>query len=113
MKNKKLILGLLVAGAVGFYFYNKSKNKSKGATSSFDGDGDFFNFGETPPKKRETGIIQAGTRSGESIGASYCEVVSGNVGYAGMSLSNNRVIVRTGNGTTLICPRGQRYDLPR
>lgn len=114
MKNKKLILGLLVAGAVGLYFYKKNMNKTKGRMSSFDGDDNFFNFGEgNLPKTKEQGIIQAGTRSGESIGASYCEVVSGNVGYAGMVIGNNRIIVRTGNGTTTICPRGQRYDLPR
>lgn len=114
MKNKKLILGLLVVGAVGFYIYNKNKNKSKGATSSFTGGEEFFNFGEiNPPKTKETGIVQAGTRSGESIGQASCEVVQGNVGYVGMVLSNNRIIVRTGNGTTLICPRGQRSDLPR
>ena len=114
MKNKKLILGLLVAGAVGYYFYKKNKNKSIGATSSFSGDDGFFNFGEIgQPKTKETGIVQAGTRSGESIGQTSCEVVQGNVGYVGMALSNNRIIVRTGNGTTLICPRGQRSDLPR
>lgn len=114
MKNKKLILGLLVVGAVGFYMYKKNRDKAKGSMSSFDGDDNFFNIeGIGTPKTKETGIIQAGTRSPESIGASYCEVVQGNVGYAGMVIGNNRVIVRTGNGTTLICPRGQRYDLPR
>jgi len=114
MKKKKLIFGLLEEEKKGFYFYNKNKNKSISKTSSFTGDDDFFNFGEgNPPKTKEQGIIQAGTRSGESIGASYCEVVSGNVGYAGMVIGNNRIIVRTGNGTTTICPRGQRYDLPR
>ena len=100
MKNKKLILGLLVVG-VGFYMYKKYKNKD----TSFEGIGQ--------PKTKESGIVQAGTRSGESIGQSGCEVVSGNVGYVGMALSNNRIIARTGDGTTLICPRGQRNDLPK
>ncbi len=114
MKNKKLIFGLLAVGVVGFYMYKKNKDKAKGRMSSFDGDDNFFNFGEiNPPKTKETGIIQAGTREPNSIGASYCEVVSGNVGYAGMVIGNNRIIVRTGGGTTTICPRGQRYDLPR
>lgn len=96
MKKNKLIIGLLVAGAVGFYIYKKNKNKN------------FFNFGEI-----ETSIVQPGTRDGQSIGQKYCEVVSGNAGVVGMALSNNRIIVRTGNGTTTICPRGQQYDLPR
>ncbi len=114
MKNKKLIIGVLVAGAVAFYIYKKNKDKPKARMSSFTGDDSFFNLeGIGTPKTKETGIVQAGTRSGESIGATSCEVVSGNVGYAGMVIGNNRIIVRTGNGTTLICPRGQRYDLPR
>lgn len=112
MKNKKLIFGLLAVGVVGFYIYKKNKDKAKGRMSSFDGDDNFFNFGEVP-KTKQTVITQAGTRSGESIGEKYCEIVQGNVGSAGMRLSNNRIIVRTGNGTTLICPRGQQYDLPR
>ena len=102
MKNKKLILGLFVVG-LGLYMYKKYKNKD--TNTSFEGIGQ--------PKTKELGIVQAGTRSGESIGQSGCEVVSGNVGYVGMALSNNRIIVRTGNGTTLICPRGQRSDLPK
>lgn len=113
-KNTKTILGVVAVAGIGYYLYNQWKNK-KGSSKNFANyvDDDFFNVGGKLTGQKESGIVQAGTRSGLDIGASGCEIVDGNVGYAGMALSNNRIIVRTGNGTTLICPRGQRYDLPR
>jgi len=110
-KNTKNILMVGGFAVVGYLIY-KQMSKPKNFANYVDDD--FFNFGEVnPPKTKEQGIVQAGTRDGQTIGQSYCEVVAGNVGNVGMPLSNNRIIVRTGNGTTLICPRGQRYDLPR
>jgi hypothetical protein len=83
MKNKKLIIGLLVVGAVGFYFYKKNKNKSKGASSSFTGDDNFFNITAKPKG---------------------CEVVSGNVNVpVPYKLDDGRYIVGTGSGSTIIC----------
>lgn len=120
-KNIKTLLSFLVIGGVGYFVYNewKKRQPKKNFANYVDDDffnyvdADFYNVGGKLTGQKESGIVQAGTRSGLDIGASGCEIVEGNVGYAGMSLSNNRVIVRTGNGTTLICPRGQRYDLPR
>jgi hypothetical protein len=110
-KNTKNILMVGGLAVVGYLIY-KQMSKPKNFANYVDDD--FFNFGEAnPPKTKESGIVQAGTRSAESIGATSCEVVSGAVAYAPMYLSNNRVVVRTGNGTSTICPRGQRYDLPR
>jgi hypothetical protein len=104
MKNKKLILGLLVAGAVGFYFYNKNKNKSKSATSSFDGDDGFFNF------TKSSGASTTGK-------SKSCRLVDGsvNVGSLPFRLGSGEYIISTsqiggasGMGQTLICP-----EIPR
>ncbi len=112
-KNTKTILGVVAVAGIGYYLYMQYKKKQGAKNFANYVDDDFFNVGGKLTGQRESGLVQAGTRSGESIGAIGCEIVQGNVGYAGMSLSNNRIIVRTGNGTTLICPRGQYSDMPR
>lgn len=104
----KTILTVLAVGGVGYYLYTQWRKKQ--GTKNFANyvEDDFMNFGGG--KKTKQATIGG---SGEQIGAMGCEIVQGNVGYAGMPLSNNRIIVRTGNGTSLICPRGQVRDMPR
>jgi hypothetical protein len=115
-KNTKTLLTIAGVGVVGYIIYNKfikkgSKNFSNFAEQEFSNyaDEDFFNVGGG----KVTGTKQTTLQTGVNIGSTGCEIVQGNVGYAGMPLSNNRIIVRTGNGTTLVCPRGQQYDMPR
>jgi hypothetical protein len=104
MKNKKLILGLLVVGAVGFYMYKKYKGKSQGATSSFSGDDGFFNF------TKSSGASTTGK-------SKSCHIVDGsvNVGSLPYRLGSGDYIISTsqsggasGHGQTLICP-----EIPR
>jgi hypothetical protein len=114
--NTKTLLTIAGVGVVGYIIYKQffkkgSKNFSNFAEQEFSNytDEEFFNVGGG----KVTGTKQTALQSGVNIGATGCEIVQGNVGYAGMPLSNNRIIVRTGNGTTLVCPRGQQYDMPR
>lgn len=109
-KNTKTILGVVAIAGIGYYLYNQYM-KNKGAKKNFVNyvDEDFYNVGGG----KVTGTKQTTlSSSGANIGAMGCEIVQGNAGYVGMPLSNNRIIVRTGNGTTLICPRGQQSDMP-
>lgn len=108
-KKTKTIIGVVAVVGIGYYLYKQMK-KNQGSNKNFANyvDEEFFNVGGKITGGKQTTL----STSGEQIGAMGCEIVQGNVGYAGMALSNNRIIVRTGNGTTLICPRGQRYDMP-
>lgn len=109
-KNTKTILGVVAVAGIGYYLYNQYM-KNKGAKKNFVNyvDEDFYNVGGG----KVTGTKQTTlSNTGANIGAMGCEIVAGNVGYAGMPLSNNRIIVRTGDGTTLVCPRGQQSDMP-
>jgi hypothetical protein len=115
MKNKKLILGLLVVGAVGFYMYKKYKGKSQGATSSFSGDDGFFNSSFSGDDKFFNFTKSSGTSTtGKS---KSCHLVDGsvNVGSLPYRLGSGDYIISTsqsggasGNGQTLICP-----EIPR
>lgn len=91
-KNTKMLLGLAAVVGVGYYAYKK--NWFKGAYKNFASDDKYSNL--TAP-----------------IGCTFYE---GNTGYVGMILTgwgtNGGVIVSTGNGQTLVCPRGQRYTMP-
>jgi hypothetical protein len=100
--NTKTILTVLVVGGVGYYLFNQWKKKQ--GTKNFANyvDDDFMNL-EGGKKTKQATI--GGT--GSQVGAQGCEIVTGNVGYTGMPLGNNRIICRTGNGSTLICPRSQ------
>ena len=77
---------LMVGGVaiVGYLLYKKYGNKPSSNTSSFSGgDDNFFNITATPKG---------------------CEVVSGNVSVpVPFKLDDNRYIVATGSGSTVIC----------
>lgn len=104
-KNTKTILGVVAVAGIGYYLYNQYK-KNKGAKNFANYvDDDFFNFKGKTKGQKETGVVQAGTLDGGTIGESGCELVAGNISVK--YLSNNRVVCRTGNGTSLICPRSQ------
>ena len=90
MKNKT-ILTILVLGAVGYWIYSRKKaNKSLNPfakSSSFAGDDNFFNY---------------------TSGRKNCEVYAGNVSVPiPTRLANGDVIVKTGGGSTVVCPPNQ------
>jgi len=103
MKNKKLILGLFVVGAVGFYMYKKYKGKSSEAMSSFDGDNGFFNFtkssgSSTTGKSKSCRIVDGGV----SVPVPY------RLGDGDYIISTTMSGGASGHGQTLICP-----EIPR
>ena len=91
-KNTKMLLGVAVVVGVGYYAY--SKNWFKNPFKNFVADDNYLNL--TAPQG--------------------CQFYSGNVGYVGMPITSfgtqGGVIVSTGNGQTLVCPKGQRSVMP-
>jgi hypothetical protein len=93
----KTILGALALGGVAFYLYKRKKDGKSlnpfAKSSSFAGDEGFFN------------LTQVGYYTS-------CQTFSGNAGYVGMPVGSNGVIVATGNGRTIVCPKGQSSNMP-
>jgi hypothetical protein len=92
-KNTKTLLGVVALVGVGYYAYKK--NWFKNPFKSFTANENYLNL--TAPQG--------------------CTFYSGNAGYVGQVITswgaNGGVIVSTGGGQTLVCPRGQRYTNPQ
>jgi hypothetical protein len=91
-KNTKTILGVVALGGLIYYAYKK--NWVKNPFSNFVDDSKYSNLS-----------AQQG-----------CVTYGGNVGYVGMPITSfgtsGGVIVSTGSGQTVVCPKGQRSVMP-
>jgi len=96
MKNKTIVT-ILVLGAVGYWVYTRNKAKKSlnpfAKSSKFTGDEATF-FDDT--------YFNASGRRG-------CEVYAGNVSVrVPFRLGNGDIVVKTGGGTTVVCPPNQQ-----
>lgn len=100
-KNTKTILGVVAVVGIGYWLYKK--NWLKNPFSNFNANEDAFKHFTTDDNFLN--LTQEG-----------CQTFSGNVGYVGMAITsygtNGGIIVSTGNGQTVVCPKGQRYVMP-
>ena len=100
MKNKTIVT-IAVLGAVGFWIYSRKKAKKSlnpfAKTSSFTGDEVSY---------WDNAFSNASGRR------KNCEVYQGNVNVpVPLRLDNGDVIVKTGGGTTVVCPPNQQGSL--
>jgi hypothetical protein len=99
MTNKtKTIIAVVGIGLVAYYVWmRKKQGKSMmpfGKSSSFSGDENFFN-------------LQGGVQGGTTTTSKGCQLYAGDGVVVGTILDGTRIVVRSDNGTTLVCPRSR------
>jgi len=107
-KKTKMIVGVVGIGLVAYYVWMRRKQGKSilpfGKSSSFTGDEDFFNKFSGDDNFFN---LQGGVKGSEVTTTKGCQIYAGDGVSVGTILDGTRIVVRSDNGTTLVCPRSR------